>query len=108
VSDRQVRVGYNEALFRDVNEKARDVNAALATLTDVMMIACECADVACIEQIQIDAGRYGQVRDDPTLFCIRPGHEAPDTESVVAREERFWIVRKDPGVPAAVARATAP
>jgi len=108
VSKRQTRVGYNEALFRQVNEKARAVNEALASLTDVMMIACECADVSCIDQIEVDAARYAQVREDPTCFIIRPGHEAPDTESVVAREERFWIVRKDPGLAAAIASATAP
>jgi hypothetical protein len=109
VSDggRVSRVGLNEALFREINERVEEVNTTLATFTNVLMIACECATLDCMERIEITPERYAQVREDPTLFMIRPGHEAPDTETVTAREEEFWVVRKNPGLAEELSRATA-
>jgi hypothetical protein len=34
------------------------------------------------------------VRSDSLLFAIKPGHEIPDVEDLVATNERFSIVRK--------------
>ena len=51
---------------------------------------------------------YREVREDPTLFVLRPGHDFPETETVRAKKPGYWIVRKGPGLPAAIAEATDP
>lgn len=38
----------------------------------------------------------------------RVGHEAVEAEHVVAERDGYWVVRKNPGLPAEIARATAP
>ena len=37
---------------------------------------------------------YEEVRGDPTLFAIVPGHSDADVEVVVAVNERFAVVEK--------------
>ena len=38
---------------------------------------------------------YEEVRSEPTHFAVLPGHVVPDVEVVVARNERFAVVRKN-------------
>lgn len=71
-----------------------------------MRVLCECGTRSCTDQFPIRVHAYARVRHDPTLFVVKPGHDFPETESVIKKEEAFWIVRKDPGVPAQIARAT--
>jgi hypothetical protein len=51
---------------------------------------------------------YRGVRADATLFFVKPGHDLPEAETVVEKTDRYWVVRKDPGGPADLARATDP
>ena len=108
MSERKRRIGENEAIFRSVNEQVRGLTATLSTAAETMKIVCECGARSCTDQFEIDTAAYGKTREDPTLFLIRPGHDLPETETVVAKNDVFWIVRKDPGVPAEIARATDP
>jgi hypothetical protein len=106
MSERDVRIGTNEAIFRSVNEQVRGLNVTLATFTETMMIVCECGERGCIEQIAIAPDAYARVREDPACFVVLPGHELPDTEDVVSREAGYFLVRKKPGLPEAIARVT--
>jgi hypothetical protein len=103
MDDRQRRIGENEILYRTVNEKIEDLNAAFGTLTETMTVVCECGDGACTEQILLEVPTYERVRADPTLFVTVPGHEEPDVESVVERSDGFQLVRKDAGEAARLA-----
>jgi hypothetical protein len=49
---------------------------------------------------------YERIRSDPTQFVVRPGHDAPDVETVIERHESYWVVRKHEGDPAGLARRT--
>jgi hypothetical protein len=105
---RDERRALNEAAFRQINERLRSVNESFAPLTDHFSIVCECDDEACIEQIEVAANMYEQVREDATLFVVRPGHEAPKVETVDVVSTHYLIVRKREGEPAAIAKATHP
>jgi hypothetical protein len=107
-SDRERRLGMNEALFREVNERINGVHRAFAVATETMSIVCECGARDCIEHIPIAAAEYERVRSDPSLFAIVPGHETPDVEDVVERHETFDVVRKHAGIPQSIAEATDP
>ena len=108
MSDRERRLGLNEALFRDVNEKLRAVNEAFAPITDTFDIICECGNSKCDERLSIPPAAYEGVRADPLLFVIVRGHEIPDVEDVVRETETYAVVRKHPGDPALVATTTDP
>jgi hypothetical protein len=105
---RQRQIGENEAIFRSVNEQIQSLNSTLTTVTDTMRIVCECGNRSCTDQFAIMPADYARVREDPTLFLTRPGHDFPETEKVVAKEGNYLVVRKDPGLPEAIARATDP
>ncbi len=68
---------------------------------------CECGDAECTESMPLTAPEYEEVRADPLLFAILPGHAIPHVEDVVSDGDRFQIVRKheDEG---RIARATDP
>lgn len=108
MSERERRIGRNEALFREVNERLRNLNTGLSGLTGVMEIVCECGDIQCAEQLTIPAARYEDVRSDATWFVIVPGHEVTDVELVVASHPGYDIVQKRSGDAALVVEATDP
>ena len=108
MNERTRRIGENEAIFRSVNEEVQALNATFSTATNTMRIVCECGTRSCTEQIEIAPEEYARVRQDTTLFLTKPGHDFPETEQVTEKAERYWIVRKDPGIPALIAKATDP
>lgn len=93
MSSREERVARNEALFREVNERIRDVseNGAEASETEFV---CECGDPECTKPVRLTLGEYEDVRRNPKHFAILPGHEVPDVEQIVARYDRFAVVEK--------------
>jgi hypothetical protein len=93
------RVARNEALFRQVNEQVETLNDAFSTLTNRMIIVCECGDEVCIEQIDLTREEYESVREDSAQFVVKPEHMFDRVEYVSAKTDRYWIVRKDAGEP---------
>ena len=104
MDERARRIGENEAIYRAVNEKIGDLNETFGLLTDEMTVVCECGDLTCTDQIQLEIPDYERVRRDPTFFVVVPGHEIPDVETVVEKHETWTVVRKNPGGPAELAR----
>jgi hypothetical protein len=101
LDERKRRIGENEGVFRSVNERIQPLDR------DWMTILCECGQLSCSDQLVIHRSEYARVREDPTMFILRPGHDVADTEEVVLKQYEFWIVRTRPGLPAAIARSTA-
>jgi hypothetical protein len=108
IDERERRLGLNEALFREVNERLRGLNESFGAVTNRMELVCECADPACAERITMTVREYEGLRAEAEQFVIAPGHVAPDIEDVVAKGEGWEIVRKRPGGPAELARASDP
>jgi hypothetical protein len=108
VDTRTKRIGENEALYRSINEKIEDLNASFGMVTESMAVVCECGKLECTLQIDLEIPVYERVRSDPALFVVVPGHEIPDVETVVEQHADFNVIRKDPGGPEEIARATDP
>jgi hypothetical protein len=108
IDERERRFGLNEALFREVNERLRGLNESFGALTNRMELVCECANPGCAERITMTVRQYEELRADAEQFVTAPGHASPDIESVVATGEGWQIVRKRPGGPAELARASDP
>jgi hypothetical protein len=108
VSEQERKLGLNEAMFRQVNERLEELNLTFADQTDRFEIVCECADIGCAEQITIAPAEYERVRRDPTLFIVVVGHEVVGVEAETERRNGYEIVRKTADDAAAAARATDP
>jgi hypothetical protein len=107
MNERARRIGENEAIFRSVNEQIDGLTRTLTTATETMSVVCECGTRSCTERLPVRPQDYGAVREDATLFVVKPGHDFPETETVVEKRDAYWILRKDPGEPAELARARA-
>ena len=106
--DRERRVGMNEALFRDINERVKELNETFATFTGTMDIVCECGSTDCLERITIRPGEYEELRRDGNTFAIVAGHEVADVEEVVDRREGYHVIKKHEGFPTRLAEQTDP
>jgi hypothetical protein len=108
MEERERRIGLNEAIFREANERIRDVNETFATLTGELVVVCECGNASCTEKISIAPAAYEELRSESANFAIVPGHELPDVEQVIAHHENYDVVRKNDGVPRQIAEVTDP
>lgn len=108
MDERARRIGENEILFRDVNERVTEVSGAFAVVLPDLEIVCECGAVTCTERIHLSPDEYARVREDGARFLVKPGHEIPDVETVVDRHGEYHVVRKDEGGPAELARVHDP
>jgi hypothetical protein len=92
------RVGKNEALFREVNERIRELNEVFdaANEAEPMDFVCECSLEGCRDYVPMTLAEYRDIREGPTRFLVAPGHVwSPEDEAAVTRRERYWIVEKD-------------
>ena len=108
MDERQRRIGLNEAVFREANERIEELNKTFATLTDELILVCECGYADCTEKISMSPEAYDELRADAKHFAIVPGHEISDVESVIAHREGYDVVSKDRGVPRRIAEVTDP
>jgi hypothetical protein len=107
-AERTRRIGLNEALFREVNERVEGISRSLTVAAGELQLVCECGDGDCMERIRMSRGDYEALRADPALFAIVPGHGAESVETVVERRAGFDVVRKKPGRPEQIAVETDP
>jgi hypothetical protein len=107
MTERDRRIGLNEAVFREVNERIRELGDELG-LPDRLDLVCECGSDTCAERIAMTADEYERLRADPLLFAVVPGHETGRVEAVVERMNGYDIVRKHTGEPERIAETTNP
>jgi hypothetical protein len=88
-------IGRNEALFREVNERIREITAVQGVPTDErVLFQCECGRLDCHEQIELSVAEYEAVRAQEHQFLARPGHQIEAVETVVLETDRYIVVRK--------------
>lgn len=103
MDERGRRVGENEVIFREVNERLRELGESFSLVTELAEFVCECADTSCTDRIQMVLSEYERVRSNPKWFVIIPGHEVIDYERVISENEAYAVVEKLPGGPAGLA-----
>lgn len=94
--DRERRRAQNELLFRELNERLREVaerTGILAGAGDAAFL-CECADPDCTQRLRLTREEYEEARGDRRTFLLAPGHEAVEIERVVADRGGYLLVRK--------------
>ena len=89
------RVGRNDAIFRQANERISD-SAEAEDMTEEIPFLCEYAEETCSEIVRLSDQEYASVRANGTDFLNAPGHEVADGPhgQVVQRHHRYVVVRK--------------
>ena len=93
MDERERRIGLNEALFREVNERVSEISSRVEA--PGFEIVCECGDLACTEKILLTDTAYAALRGESHQFAVVPGHERLDVETVIADQGSYYIVHKD-------------
>ena len=107
MEERERRIGMNEALFREVNERLEELAQSFAH-PETLDLICECGNPSSASRIEMDRKEYEQVRSDSATFAIVKGHEIPDVEEIVERRKRYDVVRKRAGEAEEIAEKTDP
>lgn len=108
MDERAERIGKNEALFRQVNERLKEIGQSFSFVSESAEFVCECGVASCAQPIRMTLADYERIRQNPTWFAVIPGHEIPDVEAVVERNDGWHVVQKKPGAPAELAAAEDP
>jgi hypothetical protein len=107
-AERERRIGLNESVFRDVNERIEEAAESFGLGDHPLNLVCECGDSTCVAQISMTRSEYEALRADPTHFAVAPGHEIADVEVIVERRKGYDVIRKNDEEPADIARETDP
>jgi hypothetical protein len=95
VTEREERIARNEVLFRDLNERLKEIGATIALQEpEALELFCECGQSDCTEKLTLSASEYEYVRARPERFFVAAGHDAPEVEEVVDQRGPYWIVEK--------------
>jgi hypothetical protein len=100
-TEREERLAENEALFRAANERMADWEE-IHPNDDAELYFCECADPACREKVRLRKADYEGVRSNRLRFFVIPGHEIVDVETVIERNDGWFVIEKDPDVASVV------
>jgi hypothetical protein len=88
------RMVRNEALFREANEAIRRGLWPGETRGPIRF-RCECSMADCQEVVEIPLEEYKSARESDRRFILLPGHEVPEAEQVVEREDDYVVVEKN-------------
>jgi hypothetical protein len=105
VDERVRRIGLNEAVFRQVNERIEDLADSFG-LGEKLDLICECGNASCTSRIEMDHKAYEKLRSDAQTFAVVSGHEIRDVEVIVERHKTYDVVRKTADDAQEVAEAT--
>ena len=109
MSEIERRKAANEAVFRNVNERIKQLQHTFAVAErEPLQMICECDRLDCAERVAISVDAYELVRSHSAEFIISPGHEDTQVDEVISTTSGYAIVRKKPGDPREVAVETDP
>jgi hypothetical protein len=102
------KLGRNEALFRQVNERLRELGEGFSVVTEQADFVCECGDETCVEPIQLRLEEYERVRSESRWFVVLREHVRPEIERIAWDIGERVVVVEKPEHLAAQALATDP
>ena len=87
-----LRLGRNQVIFREVNERLRTLADAVPDgKADYL---CECSDAQCTDKIELTPFEYESVRARPKSFFMLAGHERVEVERVTDELDSHIVVEK--------------
>jgi hypothetical protein len=94
--DRETRAVANQSLFREINERVKELNCGFSMVLPLGEWICECANDTCVERIQMSPEEYGAVRGDGARFFVAPSqeHVLAASQRIIERRDSYWVVEK--------------
>jgi len=89
---RALRQTHNRELFRAVNDRIADLALSFSIENELHAFMCECSRLGCTEPIQVPLTVYSQVRETPSAYLVRAGHEDPAMEETIVGHRDYLIV----------------
>ena len=85
-----------QSLYREVNERIKEVNAQRGLPDLPEELICECAKAECTQLVRMNAVEYHGLRMHSTWFVVAPleDHFFPEVERIVAKNGHYWVVEK--------------
>ena len=95
MDSREQRLARNENLFREINERVRQIAAQHGTDVHRYEFYCECSSIDCTLRVELELPEYERVRTHGSRFLVAPGHDLPEIERIVEQAEGWWVIEKD-------------
>jgi hypothetical protein len=95
MNSREQRLARNENLFREINERVREIATVHGADLHLYEFYCECSNTDCTLRVELHLRDYEGVREHGNRFLIAPGHNLPDIEEIVERNEGWWVIEKE-------------
>jgi hypothetical protein len=89
----------NRSLFREVNERIRDVNETFSLRSGSYELVCECDACSCMTRVDVPRDVYETVRLSADRFLVIAGHEHEDR--VVDGTDAYSVVATAVAAPVA-------
>jgi hypothetical protein len=95
-SAREERAATNQTLFREINERVKELHQGFSLVLPLGEWICECADDTCTDKVAMSANEYEAIRNDGARFFVAPSDEHVwyDIERVTVRTANYWVVEK--------------
>ncbi len=87
------RAARNEEIVRDVNRQIKE-GAELHEVGDPMPFHCECAQMPCLQKIELPPSVYERILSERYRFVVLPDHVKPEVEQIVEEHDGFVVVEK--------------
>jgi hypothetical protein len=87
-----------QLLFREVNERIRELSTTFAVAGESLHIMCECAEIDCVEPVEVPGDLYEEIRVGPGRFVVAPGHEPPE-QHAASGNGAYRVVAPEPRAP---------
>jgi hypothetical protein len=84
--------GDQRVLFREVNERIREINTTFGVGGDSYDLLCECHRADCTARVTVPIEVYDDVRAHAQQFVVVAGHEEPAAEQLVAARGEYNVV----------------
>jgi hypothetical protein len=92
--DRADRLKENEEAFKLANERLEAVVGERVEPAQRLPFLCECADEACMGQVDLTLEDYHEVRARPDYYLMLRDHTLSPGEEVVAQRDGYDITQK--------------
>jgi hypothetical protein len=90
-------VAKNQAVFREVNERIRELSERLRSdaPTDLVSFVCECSASDCHATVELTLAEYERVRSQPAQFVAAVDHlRHSNAEREVVRTSRYVVLEQ--------------
>ena len=95
MDSREQRLARNENLFREINERVRQIASEHGSDVHLYEFYCECSNTDCTLRVELVLADYERVRAHSDRFLVAPGHDLPEIERVVERSQGWWVIEKE-------------